>query len=82
MRKKSPLNSEDAGDNPDEIDNGSPDEDTSRRDFLKVAGATTAAGAMGTLAGCTGDGGGGGGGSGDSSGGAVVAKTAVAVEVY
>lgn len=74
MRKKSPLNSEDAGDNPDEIDNDPPDEDTSRRDFLKVAGATTAAGAMGTLAGCTGDGGsgdgggGGDGGSGDNGG--------------
>lgn len=70
MRRKTSINLEDAGDNPDEIDNDPPDEDTSRRDFLKVAGATTTAGAMGTLAGCTGDGGGGDGdgGGGDSGG--------------
>jgi hypothetical protein len=51
MRKKTSINLEDAGETPDEIDNDPLDEDTSRRDFLKVAGATTTAGAMGTLAG-------------------------------
>ncbi|MDX1745055.1 MAG: extracellular solute-binding protein [Halobacteriales archaeon] len=45
-------------------------DNASRRDFLKVTGAATTAGALGSLAGCTGgggDGGGGGGGGGQQT---------------
>jgi ABC-type glycerol-3-phosphate transport system substrate-binding protein len=53
----------------DKIDDDLSDENKSRRDFLKIAGVTTATGALGTLAGCAGDGDGNGGGGGGNGGG-------------